>query len=124
MTGDGKTTGDGTGSPFGNGNGGTGPMATSADLIANPAGNEPRNTGNDFVTNPAGTAPRSGPTLDVAAQKVPTQPTGAPKDIDPTSVVPGSGSNRVPLADVGGERAKFIGTTAGDSQPKPFKNLK
>lgn len=122
--GDGKTEGDGKGSPFGNGSGGEGARAMGNDFVTNPQGNAPRSTGNDFVTNPAGTAPHSGPKLDVTAAQGPKAPTGAPKDLDQASVVPGSGPSRVPLADVSGERSKFIGTVAGDSQPKPFKNLK
>lgn len=122
--GDGKTEGDGKGSPFGDGRGGEGARAMGNDFVTNPEGNAPRTTGNDFVTRPEGTAGRGGPKLDVTAQQGPKAPTGDPKDLDQSSIVPGSGPSRVPLADVGGERAKFIGTTAGNAQPKPFKNLK
>lgn len=114
--GDGKTEGDGTASPFGNGNGDEGAMATTNDFVTNPQGNAPRNTGNDFVTNPAGTAARSGPTIDAPALQGPKAPTGDPKDLDKSSLVPGSGPARVALADVpAGPRAKFV------DDRKPFK---
>lgn len=125
-TGDGKTQGDASTSPFGNGSGqvpGAGTMAGN-DFVKNPAGGTSGGAGANFVTTPQGAGPTGATPTDFTKGGKSPQKSGEAPDLNSQSEIRDQGK-LVPLADVpqGSPRKSLIGTgSMGDSR-KPFKGI-
>lgn len=117
MAGDGKSSGNGNTSPFGNGKGGDGQtMSNGHDFIKDPTGGFAGN-GVDFVTKPEGTGASGETPPDFTQGGKGAQKPATGADIDAES----EGGSILPLqaADVpaGSPRRPFI----DDGTTKPFK---
>lgn len=119
MTGDGKTPGNGTTSPFAT-NGG--PMPGN-DFIKNPAGSSPGGRGVDFVRNPGGVGPTAATPPDFTKGGKDPQRSGS-DPTNPASEVKDKGL-LVPLADVapGSPRGNLVGVGSMGDTRKPFKGI-
>lgn len=114
-TGDGKTQGDASTSPFGNGSGNTagGNMAGN-DFVTNPGGAKAGGAGADFMVNPSGAGPTGAkPNITQA----PEQKKGEPVDLNKPSEIR-DGGGLVPLLDRPDAGAGSIGNAR-----KPFKGI-
>lgn len=104
MPGDGKTPGDGTSSPFGDGGGG--------------AGGGGMGQGNNFTTNPSGTPGAGGGGQPDSYMESKPQQAGGDPDINPAEI-PQGGKDL--FADPKPDTGNPIGTTAGSGGRKPFR---
>jgi hypothetical protein len=116
-TGDGKTQGDASTSPFGNGGGNTagGNMAGN-NFLTNPGGSKAGGAGADFLTNPSGAGPTGAKPLNVVDPGMP-QKKGEPVDLNKPSEIR-DGGGLVPLLDRPDAGAGSIGNAR-----KPFKGI-
>lgn len=121
MSGDGKTSGNGKTSPFGNGDGkDRGTNMAGIDFVKNPAGNPSGRAGVDFIANPGGSGPSGQRPPDFAAQGDRTQKRGEDPDLDKSSIPAGNGG-KVLQADPNTGGARDIGVGSIGDNRKPFK---
>lgn len=117
---EGDKMGNGSTSPFGNGQGATasGPATKGNDFVKNPSGSGSKAGGNNFVTNPSGNGDKSGGRDFTEDPGGDAQASGEAPDLN-EGTVPAGG--RILKRDPEGDGFGDIGVGSIGSGRKPFK---